>query len=150
MNKLEKDVLEKHFPKLTSGENHRYNRDDILNVLTFMREHPHIQLKTIEEFSHVSMGALVSWRKKYGQYVGIKTKVYANQPGLDAIEKPLTDANINNNQKNGGLKPVSRISLALIRELEKAQNDNALAEFTVDGIIFRVQDGYLHVLEKAD
>jgi hypothetical protein len=39
-----------------------------------MKENPRVQLDSIAAFSGISMGSLVSWRKKYGDYLGIKTK----------------------------------------------------------------------------
>src|SRR5882724_4469171 len=76
MNNLDKRILESGFPNVKPVNGKRYHKDDILKVLNFMKDNPKVQLSSIAEFSGISQGTLVSWRKKYGSYLGIKTKNY--------------------------------------------------------------------------
>lgn len=147
MNKLDKDVLEKNFPTITAGDNRRYDRDDILKVLSFMKNHPNVQIKSIEEYSNISLGTLVSWRKKFGKYLDIKTKQYPDQ-GITKTEQAIVHGEKN---KEGKVvfRPISKISLSLIQELKKMHDNGLTAEFTINEVIFKVDDQYLYVLEKA-
>lgn len=147
MNNLDKDVLQKHFPKVTPGDNRRYQRDDILKVLTFMKDHPYIQIKAIEEFSNISLGTLVSWRKKFGKYLDIKTKNYSDSGSIKDFEPASTEVKVNAERKFD-LKTISQIPLSLIQELKKMHDNGSTAEITINEIVFRVDDQQLYVLEK--
>ena len=147
MNKMDKDVLVKHFPKIIAGDKGRYHRDDILKVLTFMKDHPSVQIKTIAEFSHISLGTLVSWRKKFGQYLDIKTKQYPNQ-GITKTAQAIVQE-VRNEEGKVGFRPISQISLPLIQELKKMHDNGLTAETTVNEVVFKVDDQYLYVLEKT-
>jgi hypothetical protein len=147
MNKLDKDVLDKNFPKVTAGGNHRYDRDDILKVLTFMKDHPNVQIKTIEEYSDISLGTLVSWRKKFGQYLDIKTKQYPNQGITKTVQAIVHE--VKNEEGEIGFRPISQISLSFIQELKNMHDKGLTAEVTVNEVIFKVDDQYLYVLEKT-
>src|SRR5712691_3802200 len=76
MNSLDKRILESGFPSVRPVNGKRYDKDDIHKVLNFMKDNPRVQHGSIAEFSGISQGTLVSWRKKYGGYLGIKTKNY--------------------------------------------------------------------------
>ena len=147
MNMLDKNVLEKNFPKVTAGDNHRYHRDDILKVLTFMKDHPNIQIKTIEEFSKISLGTLVSWRKKFGKYLDIKTKQYPDQGNTKTAQATIRE--VEKKEGEVGFRPISKISLSLIQELMKMHDNGLTAEFTINDVVFKVDAQYLYVLEKT-
>ena len=145
MNKLDKEVLEKNFPKIKPEANGRYHRDSILNVLTFMKDHPNIQIKTIEEFSHISLGTLVSWRKKFGKYLGIQTKVYADRGDIKTAQTIAVEAK---DEEKIGFRPISPIPLSLIHKLEEMHDGGLIAEFTINEIVFKVDDHNLYVQIK--
>jgi hypothetical protein len=149
MNKLDKEVLEKHFPKVTPRDNRRYLRDDILKVLTFMKDHPYIQIKTIEEYSNISLGTLVSWRKKFGKYLDIKIKDYSGQSNIKAAQAISTEVK-DRNQGKSGFRVVSQIPLSLIMELKKMHDNGKTAEVNINEIVFKVDDQQLYVLEKSN
>ena len=148
MNKLDKEVMVKNFPKVEVGKNGRYHRDDILKVLTFMKDHPNIQIKAIEEFSKISLGTLVSWRKKFGKYLGIQIKIYTDHGDIKTAQTTAFEAK--EGKEKIGLIPISQISLSLIQELKKMHDEGSTAEFTINEIVFKVDDHHLYVLKKTN
>lgn len=148
MDRIDEKVLKEKFPKIEPipGKKHRYNRDDILSVLEFMKAHPTVKLINIEEYSGVSLGTLVSWRKKFGEYVGIKTKSYANHG--DLIPEQSIAPRVNVDAGNSDLRPISQISLSLIQELKRMHDRGSAAEISVNDTVYRVDDQHLYILGK--
>jgi hypothetical protein len=148
MNNLDKAVLEKSFPKVTTGDNRRYDRDDILKVLTFMKNNPNVHIKTIEEFSNISLGTLVSWRKKFGKQLDIRVKNYTEKSEITAAENNVPEVKLG--EVKADLRPITQIPLSLIQELQKMYEGGLTAEITINSIVFRVEDRQLYVLEKTN
>jgi hypothetical protein len=143
MNKLDKRILESGFPDVKSVTGKRYDKDDILKVLNFMKESPKVQLASIAEFSGISQGTLVSWRKKYGSYLGIRIKNY-DSPDMDILSEISTrDDHLTGEteQKNALIK----IPLSMIQELQKLHRSGSEARMTVNNTAFTVDEQYLYV-----
>lgn len=141
MNTLEKSVLEQHFPKIKHGSSGRYKQDDKIKVLNFMKEHSNVvQIRSIAEYSKISSGTLVSWRKKFGKYVGISTKNYSTNHNNDTTDNPMAARKTKENNTDRRLK--AQVSLSILRALEKG------GEFTLDDMTFRVDNLYLNIYEK--
>lgn len=146
MKKLDKNLLDKSFPSVKAGNTGRYDRDDILKVLEFMRDNPSVQIKSIEEYSNISLGTLVSWRKKYGKTLGIRIKNYDGSPEDTSIRAPIDEKHIENQQiGNYELK----IPLSLIQELRKINDSGAVAEVAFGQKAVRVDDQYIYIYEKS-
>ena len=146
MNNLDKRILESGFPNVKPVNGKRYHKDDILKVLNFMKDNPKVQLSSIAEFSGISQGTLVSWRKKYGSYLGIKTKNY-DSLDIDVVSEISTrDDNLTmeTGQKDARIK----IPLSMIQELRKLHQSGSEARMTVNNTAFIVDEQYLYV-EKS-
>ena len=143
MNNLDKRILESGFPDVKPIAGKRYHKDDILKVLNFMKENPKVQLGSIAEFSGISQGTLVSWRKKYGIYVGIKTKNYDSHDMDMRSEISTRDDHLTGEteQKNALIK----VPLSMIQELQKLHRSGSEARMTVNNTAFIVDDQYLYV-----
>ena len=143
VNILERNILEKHFPTVEAGGNRRYSKDDIYKVLSFMKNNPGVQMRTIEEYSKISLGTLVSWRKKYGDYLGIKIKQYSN----DGISEPSIQTKNNADPQSATSENTKslQIPLTMIQELSKLFKDGSRAEFSLNNTRVTVDDQFLYV-----
>lgn len=146
MDMIDKGVLDKHFPEIKKDNKTRYDKDEILKVLQFMKEHPAVKLSNIVEYSGVSLGALVSWRKKYGGYIGIKTKDYSKHSDITMSRNTIPKGN--SNDKEVGITAESKISLSLIKALQDMYESGSVAEIAIDNTIYKVDNQNLYILEK--
>ena len=143
MNTLERNILDKHFTPVNASANGRYNKDDILKVLNFMKDNPNVQINTIAEYATISLGTLVSWRKKYGGYLGIKTKKYDNS-AIKTLINPTGTENSPETKNAENIEAV-RISLSMIQELRRLYEGGDKAEMSVNETLFKVDNQYLYV-----
>ena len=143
MNNLDRRILESGFPDVKAVNGKRYDKDDILKVLNFMKENPKVQLGSIAEFSGIAQGTLVSWRKKYGSYVGIIIKNY-DSPSID-MRSEISARDDYLTEKTGQTNALIKIPISMIQELRKLQQSGAEARMTVNNAAFRVDEQYLYI-----
>ena len=148
MNKLDLSVLKAHFPSINKPSNKRYTKDDIMKVLNFMKDHPNVQVTIISEYSKISLGTLVAWRKKYGKYCGIKVKGYTSniEDQID-FNSSGADKEAANENNSGNFKV--KIPLSMIQELRKLHDKGSAVEMVLNNLIYKVDNLNLYIYQKG-
>lgn len=153
MDMIEKSILEKHFSEVKPESNGRYNRDNIMTVLGFMKNHSSVHIRSIAEYSSISLGTLVHWRKKYGKYIGIRVKGAKDEPSYEdtyhAIESETLDKADRANSTSLDSKRL-RIPIELIEQLQKLNNRGINSEFTIDAYSISIEHSFLCISTKTN
>lgn len=153
MDNIEKTILKKHFPEVKPGSNRRYNKDDIMKVLEFMKVHTGVHIKSIAEYSNIALGTLVHWRKTYGKYVGIKVKG-ANSDFSYEDTYPVPESQTQDNAESTvsiglGSKRLL-IPIELIDQLQKLKKSGINSEFIIDSYLIGIEHSFLYITEKTN
>jgi len=153
MDNIENSILKKNFTAIKPGSGGRYNQDDIITVIKFMVDHPSVHIRSIAEYSGISLGTLVHWRKKFGKYYGIKVKGAKVDPTfkdrLDTTTQEQRDA-INQNQLNDSREKELCIPFSLIDELRKLSDRGEKAEMKLNKFHINVDNANVYLSEISD